>query len=256
MVSQIKPITVWGQGGPNPPKVMFILEELGIPYNVIPIPFSDIKKPHYLAINPNGRLPSIQDPNTGLTLWESGAIVEYLIERYDTNQKISFASGTHEAYHAKQWLFFQTTGQGPYYGQAAWFLKFHPEHLPSALDRYCKEVNRVTGVLETHLAHQKDEYSSHDGFTGPWLVGNKFSYADIAFVSWQRIIGDVLSKDQYNVEDFPVVKQWLEKMLSSEKVKLVLENAKPKAKIDNRKTEYQVSILIVLLMKKNKIKYR
>lgn len=129
MSSTLKPITVWGQGGPNPPKVAFILEELEIPYTIIPIPFSDIKKPEYLAVNPNGRLPAIQDPNTGITLWESGAILEYLVDKYDHAQKLSFSPGSDEFYHARQWLFFQTTGQGPYYGQGESALHVHSLHL-------------------------------------------------------------------------------------------------------------------------------
>jgi len=222
MSSQIKPIKVWGQGGPNPPKVAIMLGELGVPYEVNPIPFSDIKKPEYLAINPNGRLPAIQDPNTGITLWESGAIVEYLIERYDTDHRLSFAPGTPESYHAKQWLYFQTTGQGPYYGQAAWFKKFHQEQLPSAIERYVNEVNRVSGVLDGYLAQQKQEHG--DSADGPWLVGNKLSYADLSFISWQKVIAVILTKEEYNEDKFPHLKEWLGKMTSREKVKTVLES--------------------------------
>jgi len=79
--TELKPIKLWGRGGPNPPKVQILLEELSLPYEAVGVPWEDIKKPAYLAINPNGRLPSIQDPNTNLTLWESGAIVLYLIEQ-------------------------------------------------------------------------------------------------------------------------------------------------------------------------------
>lgn len=222
MSSQIEPIKVWGQGGPNPPKVAIILEELGLPYSAIPVPLSDVKKPEYLAINPNGRLPSIHDPNTGITLWESGAILEYLIERYDTNHRLSFEPGTPESYHAKQWLFFQTTGQGPYYGQAAWFKKFHSENVPSAIERYSKEVNRVSGVLDGYLAQQKEKYA--DGSDGPWLVGNKLSYADLAFIPYQRIIQMFLGKDEYNEDEFPHLKEWLAKMTERETVKKVLES--------------------------------
>ncbi|KAI9732935.1 MAG: hypothetical protein M1818_007368 [Claussenomyces sp. TS43310] len=225
MSSQIKPIKIWGQGGPNPPKVGIILEELGLPYETIAIPFSDVKKPEYLAINPNGRVPAIHDPNTGVTLWESGAILEYLIERYDTEHRLSFAPGTPESYHAKQWLYFQASGQGPYYGQSVWFTKFHPEPLPSALERYVREVNRVSGVLDGYLAEQKEEHSSRTGGDGPWLVGNKLSYADLAFVPWQRIIGTLLKKDEYNEDDFPYVKEWLGKMTSREAVRKVLDSA-------------------------------
>jgi glutathione S-transferase len=224
MSPHLKPIKVWGQGGPNPPKVVFILEELGLPYEVIDIQhaFTTDRSPEYLAINPNGRVPAIQDPNSDLTLWESGAIIEYLIERYDTTHKLSFPPGTPESYHAKQWLFFQTTGQGPYYGQAIWFKRSHPEKLPSAIERYTKEVNRVSGVLEGHLSKQKEKYGE-----GPWLVGNKCSYVDTSFVTYQVGMGFMLTKDEYDVENFPTLKEWLGKLTLREAVKKVLENTAP-----------------------------
>ncbi|GAP92818.2 putative glutathione S-transferase [Rosellinia necatrix] len=118
MAPSLKPIKAYGKGGPNPPKVIMILEELGLPYEIEDVQFADVKKPEYLAVNPNGRLPAIYDPNTDLTLWESGAIVEYLVETYDKDNKISFPRGSNESYLTKQWLYYQTTGQGPYYGQA------------------------------------------------------------------------------------------------------------------------------------------
>lgn len=106
-MSSLKPIKIYGKQGPNPPKVAMVAEALDLPYEIEAISHEDIKKPEYLEINPNGRIPAIQDPNTGLTLWESGAIIEYLIEKYDTEHKISFAKGSHEHYLAKQWLYFQ-----------------------------------------------------------------------------------------------------------------------------------------------------
>jgi len=119
MANPLKPITLYGSiHGPNPPKVAMILHELSIPFEVNPIPVSEIKLPPYLAINPNGRLPSIYDPNKDLTLWESGAIIEYLISEYDREGKITYPSGSNEDYLCKQWLYFQASGQGPYYGQA------------------------------------------------------------------------------------------------------------------------------------------
>lgn len=225
MPTDIKPITLWGQGGPNPPKVAILLEELDIPYKTIAIPFTDIKKPDYLAINPNGRIPSIHDPNSNITLWESGAIVEYLIERYDADHRFSFPAGTPEAYHAKQWLFFQASGQGPYYGQASWFKKFHQEKVPSALERYCKEVARVTGVLEGWLGQQKEKFGDDTQSGGPWMVGNKLSYVDFAFFSWQTIVAMILEKSEFDPDDFPLVKEWLGKLGSRRAVKSVLDAA-------------------------------
>ncbi|KAI9708373.1 MAG: hypothetical protein M1820_004077 [Bogoriella megaspora] len=225
MASQIKPITLWGQGGPNPPKVGILLEELKIPHEIVPMSLAEAKNPDYVLINPNGRIPSIRDPNTGVTLWESGAIIEYLIDNYDKKHEFSFPPGTPEAYHAKQFLFFQTTGQGPYYGQAAWFNNYHTEKLPSAIERYTKEVNRVTGVLEGILAEQKQKYSGSAGSDGPWLVGNKLSFADLAFISYQVIIGFVLQKEQYDIDNFPHVKEWLGKMTARDAVKKVMDRA-------------------------------
>lgn len=220
MSSIREPIKLWGQGSTNPPKVAMILEELHLAYEVIAFPMSDVKKPEFTAINPNGRLPAIQDPNTGITLWESGAIVEYLIETYDPDHSISFAQGTAEYYHAKQWLFFQVSGQGPYYGQAAWFTKFHHEKLPSALERYTQEVRRVTGVLESWLAKQKEVYPETNG---PWLVGNKLSYADISFLQWQRVIPMIMTEEQYNIKDFPLLEAWIGKMMARKTVARALD---------------------------------
>jgi glutathione S-transferase len=212
MAASLKPIKVYGRGPPNPAKVNMILEELGLPYEVADVGFPDVKKPEYLAVNPNGRLPAIHDPNTNLTLWESGAIVEYLVETYDKENRLSYPKGSNESYLTKQWLFYQTTGQGPYYGQAVvsgtsklptiaksmrrltilqWFTIYHPEKVPSAVDRYVKEINRVTGVLEGHLSKQK----AKAGSDGPWLVGDKITYADIAWYLWQITIVKALSED-------------------------------------------------------------
>lgn len=113
----IKPLVLYGlRATANLVKVAIVLRTLSIPYELHPIDFTECKQPAYLAVNPNGRCPALSDPNTGLTLWESGAIIEYLVETYDTQHTISFSTSP-EKYHLKQWLHFQTSGQGPYFGQ-------------------------------------------------------------------------------------------------------------------------------------------
>jgi glutathione S-transferase len=203
-----------------------VLEELGIPYEHIPIDFKDVKQPEYLAINPNGRLPAIRDPNNSdLILWESGAIIEYLVERYDTDRKISFAPGTAEAYHTKQWLYFQASGQGPYFGQATWFKMYHHEKVPSAFERFRTEVNRVSGVLEGYLESQRSKAEKEGD--GPWLVGGKMTFADIAFIMWFCWMDWMLDEEEFKLEAYPTVKDWLDRMRALPSVNKVLTDIKP-----------------------------
>ena len=82
---------------------------------------------------------------------------------------MSVAPGTDAYYTQLQWLYFQASGQGPYFGQAGWFLFYHPEKVSSAVERYRNETKRVLGVLESVLSKQE------------WLVGGRLTVADIAF---------------------------------------------------------------------------
>jgi glutathione S-transferase len=66
--------------------------------------------------------------------------MKYIVDRYDKDKKFHFAQGSSEYYEVEQWIAFQISGQGPYFGQAAWFGNFHPEKIPSAVTRYQKEV--------------------------------------------------------------------------------------------------------------------
>ena len=102
---------------------------------------------------------------------ESNAIIQYIIDKYDKERKISVAPGTDEYYTQLEWLYFQASGQGPLFGQAGWFISFHPEKVPAAIERYRNEIKRVFGVLDGVLAKQE------------WLVGGKPSVADIAFIT-------------------------------------------------------------------------
>lgn len=113
MSRNIKPLTVYGHwGAPNPWKVATILRELDIPYDWHEVEFVNVKDEAYTKVNPNGRLPAIIDPNTGITLWESGAIILYLIDQYDKEGKISYSTAP-ERYQCQQWLMFQVSGESP-----------------------------------------------------------------------------------------------------------------------------------------------
>jgi glutathione S-transferase len=227
MTATLQPIKLYGGIiGPNPLKVGIILTLLEVPFEEVTVEFADVKKPAYEAINPNGRLPAIEDPNTGLTIWESGAIIQYLIDRYDAVEprKLSFEPRSAEAELARSFLHLQVSGQGPYYGQAVWFKKYHAEQVPSAIERYVNEAKRVTGVLDKWLAEQKAAHAQNLG-DGPWLVGNKLSYADIAFIPWQAGVHTVLVEDGFNEDEFPNEKEWFGRITSRESIKAVLDSA-------------------------------
>ncbi|KAL2788368.1 glutathione S-transferase [Aspergillus keveii] len=192
-------ITLYGHGpSPNPWKVAAILGELNLPYNWIEIDTKQLKSEPYTLINPNGRVPAIEDPNTGIAIWESGAIIEYLVETYDKEHTISFEHGSKEYFLAKQWLHFQMSGQGPYFGQFSWFTRFHPEKVQSAIDRYLNEIRRVSGVLDGVLKDRE------------YLVGDRFSYADAAFLPWFDSVPFFTDAIKFDTE-FPHLWAWLEK---------------------------------------------
>ncbi|KAF2704109.1 glutathione S-transferase [Pleomassaria siparia CBS 279.74] len=210
----VQPIIVWSApGGPNPFKVVIVLEELGIPYDLKIIGYSKLKQKPYTDLNPNGRCPTIEDPNTGLILWESGAILQYLIDQYDTEEKLHYKSFP-EKYHQSQWIAYQISGQGPYFGQAAWFNMFHPEKIPSVQERYMNEINRVVSVLDGVLA---------DRASG-WLVGDKVTYADLIFVMWNEQLPSIFSAfpEKFDIEKYPHYKKWAEGMKERESVKNAL----------------------------------
>lgn len=85
-------------------------------YETILKDFADLKKEPFEAINPNGRVPAIEDPNTGATVWESGAIIEYLLETYDGAHTLSYTDTT-DRIESRCWFHLQLSGQGPYFGQ-------------------------------------------------------------------------------------------------------------------------------------------
>ncbi|RAH53659.1 glutathione transferase [Aspergillus piperis CBS 112811] len=208
-----KPITVWlTPPGPNSWKVITILEELQVPYVIYSFKFDDVKKPPFIDINPNGRVPAIVDPNTNLTLWESGAIIQYLEEVYDTDNKLTYDS-LNEKHLLNQYLHFQMSGQGPYFGQCGWFNALHSEKLPSAIDRYVKEVHRVLGVLNTVLEDKT------------WLVGDKCTFADLAFLPWNTRLDMALltPPGEDPLAPYPNVQAWQKRMESRDSWKKVLE---------------------------------
>ncbi|KAH9922296.1 glutathione S-transferase C-terminal-like protein [Epithele typhae] len=198
-------------GGPNGWKVAFVLEELGLAYHPIYLDLAknEQKSPDHTRFNPNGRIPTLIDHHNGdYVLWESDAIILYLINKYDPAHKLSVTAET-DKYDLIKWLFFQASGQGPYFGQAFHFLRNHPgEKLPTAIARYQREIVRVWGVLDGVLAQSP----------GGWLVAGRMTAADLAFFHWNdaMLALNVLEGHPDGEVDFekqfPAVHAWHEKM--------------------------------------------
>ena len=132
---------------------------------------NQVKSPWFLELNPNGRIPTIT--HEGFPVFETSAIILYIAAQFDKEHKFSKDPVKDPQGYSQelQWLFFQSSGQGPYYGQAAWFTWYHPEKIPSAVERYKNEIKRVLGVLNAVLEKQE------------WLVGGKCTVADLSFIS-------------------------------------------------------------------------
>ena len=186
-------IEVWSWPTPNGHKVHIALEELGLPYRVVPV---DIGKgeqfrPEFLAINPNHRIPAIVDPDgpggVPVRLFESGAILIHLAEK--TGQLMPADPAARLA--CLQWLMFQMGGVGPMFGQYNHFNAYAPERIPYAVDRYGNEVRRLHGVLEKRLGEAE------------YLAG-EYSIADIATFPWVR------NPDRRGVDlsDYPALRRW------------------------------------------------
>jgi glutathione S-transferase len=110
-------LTYYTFGTPNGLKPAIVLEELGLKYEPVTVNIATgaQKEPWYLEINPNGRIPALKDGD--LRVFESGAVMLYLTDNYDTENKISFAHGTEEYYEMLSWLMWQMGGLGPMQGK-------------------------------------------------------------------------------------------------------------------------------------------
>ena len=179
---------------PNGRKVSIMLEECGLPYNVHKINIGTNKEqfaPEYLRINPNGKIPSIVDPDgpdgKPMAMMESGAILIYLAGK--TGRLLPRSA--RGKYVALQWLMFQMGSVGPMFGQAHHFMRAKKDEVPYGSERYGSEAKRLYGVMDKHLGehdHFADEYSIADIAIYPWVARHE----------WHRV----------ELNQFPNVKRW------------------------------------------------
>lgn len=180
---------------PNGRKVSIMLEECGLRYraHAIDIGKGEQFSPHFLALNPNGKIPAITDSEgpdgKRIDLFESGAILVYLAGK--TGRFLP--ASDRGKYIALEWLMFQMAGVGPMFGQVHHFLRAAKEQVPYAIERYGKEKDRLYGVLDQRLGEVEflaGEYSIADIATYPWVARHE----------WHRT----------ELSNFPNVKRWFD----------------------------------------------
>lgn len=183
---------------PNGWKIAIALEEMGLPYevNLVDISAGDQFAADFLAIAPNNRMPAITDPagpdGEPVSLFESGAILQYLARK--TGQ--FYGEGERQRLVVEQWLMWQMGGLGPMAGQAHHFLKYAPDPIPYAKDRYRAEVARLYGVLDRQLAQNQ------------YVAGESFTIADMAIWPWASL----WEGQEQSLEDKPHMARWLDQL--------------------------------------------
>ena len=175
-------IQLYTWGTPNGRKISIMLEEVSLPYQVVPIDISrgEQFEPGFLAINPNNKIPAIVDDETGQSFFESGAILLYLSEK--SGQLLP--DNANDKWQVMQWLMWQMAGQGPMLGQAHHFLHFNAGKSEYAEKRYLLEAKRLYGVLDKQLKQQTfvatDELTIADIAVWPWVSRYQFHKIDLA----------------------------------------------------------------------------
>lgn len=190
-------IELYGVSSPNVLKVMLMLEELGLAYTLrkIDIWRQEQFTPEFRNLNPNCKVPVLVDSDgpgaKSITIFESGAILLYLAERYGRFLPVELS----ERSIVTQWLMLQMSSIGPMFGQSNHFRRSAPKGNDYAVARYVTEVKRLYGVLEFRLQESK------------WLGGPEFSIADVATWPWA---GFYVKPNGVDLGQHPAVARWVE----------------------------------------------
>jgi GSH-dependent disulfide-bond oxidoreductase len=187
-------LTLYTADTPNGQKISIFLQEAGLACSQVNLDLSlgDQHDPRYLAINPNGKIPSLIDHGAGLTIFESGAILTWLASKTGCLWPDSLTAQN----QVQQWLYFQVGSIGPMLGQLWWFLHGSGTGNEEAVTRYRKEAMRLYGVVNQRLAGSR------------WLALPEYSIADVAAFPWLRTFEEL----DLDVSSFPHVRRWLATM--------------------------------------------
>jgi GST-like protein len=212
---------------PNGKKVTILLEELGVAHKIVPMNIGrgDQFNPDILKFSPNNRMPALVDtaPKGGgapVRIFESGAIMMYIAEK----EGRFFPQETHKKYEVIQWIMWQMGNQGPKFGEQGHFFRASQNaengDLRYAVSRFSDEVHRLYGVMNLGL-HKKD-----------WLAAGEYTIADMICFPWAA--GYKLRK--IDLDEFPNVKRWMERMEARLMVKKAMEAQLPPDAIEDPAT--------------------
>ncbi|MCM5571008.1 glutathione S-transferase N-terminal domain-containing protein [Burkholderiaceae bacterium FT117] len=190
-------IRFYYNAAPNPMKVALLLEELGLPYQPIPV---DTRKgeqhaPEFLRVNPNAKVPAIVDGEA--VVFDSNAILLYLADK--AGRFVPTDPGSPERGRMLAWLMFVASGIGPFSGQSVHFRHYAPAPQEYALNRYDFEAHRHWKVVDDRLAQSR------------WLAGDDYGIADMALWGWARLVPHVLGIDDA-WQRYPNVKRLLDEI--------------------------------------------
>jgi GST-like protein len=200
-------IQLYSLDTPNGVKASIMLEETGLPYeaHLVDIMENESHLPEFLALNPNGKIPAIIDPDgpggKPLGLFESGAILMYLADK--TGKFIPADAAAR--WETIQWVFFQMASIGPMFGQVGFFNKFAGRQYEDKrpLQRYVNESKRLLGVLDGRLAGRD------------WIMGSDYTIAHIATLGWvNNLITFYEARELVEYDRFGNVAAWLERGLA------------------------------------------
>ena len=192
-------IDLYSSATPNGRKVTIMLEELGVEYNPIFINLEQNEQfsEDFSKISPSNKIPVIVDKDNNQTIFESGAILLYLAQKY--NKFLNKES----YWEIIQWVFFQMAYVGPMLGQAHQYLFYNPGKSKFAEEKTKGYVKHIYEILDKRLSKQE-------------FFSTEYSIADIAIWPWVARF----ERHQINLNDYPNVLRWY---LNNEKLKKMVE---------------------------------
>ena len=221
---------------PNGKKVTILLEELGMPYKIVPvnIGMGDQFTAEFLEMNPNHRMPVMVDhsPKDGgkpLVVFESGAIMMYLAEKGGK----FYPQDLRAKHEVNEWLIWQMANQGPKTGERGHFSRLKPEQGDQsyAQRRFNDEVHRLYGVMNNRLYDRR------------YLAGEDYTIADICAYPW------TVSWEQQGIDldEFRYVKRWFEELSARPAVQrglaVTVDNPEDPASLPPEEQERRMKIL-------------